>query len=60
MTKNMAEDTTGDPDLLPTGAWELPEEFRMLRDTVRRFMESDVRPLEDKLEHDAEGAPPSC
>ncbi|MFG3022326.1 acyl-CoA dehydrogenase family protein [Streptomyces sp. NPDC048254] len=58
MTEDRTEDTTGDPDLLPTGAWELPEEFRMLRDTVRRFMESDVRPLEDKLEHDAEGAPP--
>jgi acyl-CoA dehydrogenase len=43
---------------LPTGAWELPEEFRMLAETVRRFMAADVRPLEDKLGHDAAGLPP--
>jgi len=42
----------------PTGAWELPEEFRMLADTVRRFMAAEVRPLEDKLDHDAAGLPP--
>ena len=35
------------------GAWELPEEFRMLRETVRRFMENDVKPAEDQLPHDA-------
>lgn len=29
----------------------------MLQDTVRRFMETEVRPLEDKLEHDAAGLP---
>ncbi|BAH55428.1 acyl-CoA dehydrogenase family protein [Rhodococcus opacus] len=40
-----------------TGAWELPEEFRMLRDTVRRFMESEVHPLEATLPHDAAGLP---
>ncbi|MEV0766758.1 acyl-CoA dehydrogenase family protein [Nocardia salmonicida] len=40
-----------------TGAWELPEEFRMLRDTVRRFMETEVHPLEERLEHDATGLP---
>ncbi|MGZ9712067.1 acyl-CoA dehydrogenase family protein [Glaciimonas sp. GNP009] len=36
-----------------TGSWELPEELRMLRDTVRRFMVQEVKPIEDKLEHDA-------
>ncbi len=40
-----------------TGAWELPEEFRMLRDTVRRFMNTEVHPLEDTLPHDAPGLP---
>ena len=41
--------------VLPTGAWELPEELVMLRDTVRQFMTNEVRPLEDTLEHDATG-----
>jgi acyl-CoA dehydrogenase len=41
------------------GAWELPEELRMVQDTVRRFMKNDVRPLEDKLEHDAFEMPPA-
>lgn len=41
-----------------TGAWELPEEFRMLRDTVRRFMQAEVHPLEATLPHDAAGLPP--
>ncbi|RYE39178.1 MAG: acyl-CoA dehydrogenase family protein, partial [Hyphomicrobiales bacterium] len=35
------------------GAWELPEELQTLRDTVRRFMVNEVKPIEDKLEHDA-------
>lgn len=35
------------------GAWELPEELVQLRETVRRFMINDVKPVEDKLEHDA-------
>ena len=34
-------------------SWELPEELRMLRDTIRRFMEEEVKPAEDKLPHDA-------
>lgn len=46
-----------EPDAYPTGAWELPEEFRDLRDTVRRFMKAEVLPLEEKLPHDAQGAP---
>ncbi|WP_330256185.1 acyl-CoA/acyl-ACP dehydrogenase [Nocardia sp. NBC_00565] len=40
-----------------TGAWELPEEFRLLRETVRRFMDTEVRPLEDSLAHDVAGLP---
>ncbi len=36
----------------PTG-WKLPDEYEMLRDTVRRFMQEEVRPVEDTLPHDA-------
>jgi acyl-CoA dehydrogenase len=39
------------------GAWELPDELVMLRDTVRRFMAAYVHPLEEKLPHDAAGLP---
>lgn len=42
---------------MPTGAWELPGELVMLRDTVRKFMVDVVRPLEDTLPHDATGPP---
>jgi acyl-CoA dehydrogenase len=42
-----------------TGNWELPEEYRMLRDAVRRFMDQEVRPEEDKVEHDANALPPA-
>jgi acyl-CoA dehydrogenase len=41
----------------PVGAWELPEELRMLRDTVRAFMQREVRPLENTLPHDSPGVP---
>lgn len=41
----------------PTGSWELPEEYKMLRETVRRFMEREVRPAEEKVEHDANALP---
>lgn len=40
-----------------TGSWTLPEEYVMLRDTVRRFMERDVRTAEEKVPHDATGLP---
>jgi len=40
-----------------SGAWELPEELVMLRDTVRRFMAAHVHPIEDKLDHDTVGLP---
>src|ERR1700744_3767653 len=41
----------------PSGAWQLPEELVMLRDTVRRFMDIQVRPVEDELDHDTVGLP---
>src|ERR1035437_6429856 len=39
--------------MVAAGSWELPEELRMIRDTVRRFMLQEVKPIEDALEHDA-------
>ena len=42
---------------LPTGAWELPEELVLLRDTVRRFVDAEVRPIEERLPHDSAGMP---
>jgi len=36
-----------------TGAWELPHEYRMLQETIRRFMAEEVKPVEDTLPHDA-------
>ena len=44
-------------DQAPTGSWELPDEFVALRDTVRRFMQTEVHPLEATLPHDAAGLP---
>jgi acyl-CoA dehydrogenase len=38
--------------------WDLPEDMRMLRATVRRFMEQEVKPAEDPLPHDAVALPP--
>jgi len=35
--------------------FQLPEELVMLRDQVRRFMREEVKPIEDKLPHDATG-----
>jgi acyl-CoA dehydrogenase len=40
-----------------TGAWELPDELVLLRDTVRRFMAAHVHSTEEKLEHDTVGLP---
>jgi acyl-CoA dehydrogenase len=40
-----------------TGAWELPDELVMLRDTVRQFMAAHVHPVEEKLDHDTVGLP---
>jgi acyl-CoA dehydrogenase len=46
-----ADDQTG------LGAWQLPDELADLADSVRRFMASEVRPLEDTLPHDTTGLP---
>lgn len=35
------------------GAWELPEELRLLQATVRRFMRDEVAPIDASLPHDA-------
>ena len=40
-----------------TGSWELPEEYRMLQENVRRFMAEEVRPAESRVEHDATALP---
>ena len=40
-----------------TGSWELPPEYTMLRETVRRFMDREVRPAEEKVEHDSNALP---
>lgn len=40
------------------GAWELPEELRLLQATVRRFMRQEVVPAEQPLAHDAVRLPP--
>ncbi|AVJ29235.1 acyl-CoA dehydrogenase family protein [Achromobacter spanius] len=42
------------------GSWEMPEELRMLEETVRRFMRNEVAPLEEGLEHDAFALPPEA
>lgn len=39
-------------DDFPSGSWQLPEELVMLRDTVRRFMQEEVRPVEERQPHD--------
>jgi acyl-CoA dehydrogenase len=44
-------------DLGSLGAWELPTELVELRQTVRRFMDSEVHPLEQTLPHDTTGLP---
>ena len=36
----------------------LPEELILLREQVRRFMREEVKPIEDKLPHDATGCAP--
>lgn len=42
-------------DLARTGAWELPGELVALRDTVRRFVAAESRPLEATVAHDTAG-----
>lgn len=40
------------------GAWQLPEELRDLRSTVRAFVKNEVRPVEEELDPDAYELPP--
>ncbi|MBY0511016.1 MAG: acyl-CoA dehydrogenase family protein [Rhodospirillaceae bacterium] len=40
------------------GAWEMPEDLRLLQATVRRFMQEEIIPEENKLPHDAVALPP--
>ncbi len=39
------------------GNWSLPEEMVALQETVRRFMEHDVKPIDDALPHDSYEVP---
>jgi acyl-CoA dehydrogenase len=39
----------------PLGAWELPDELVLLRDTVRQFMQREVLPIEATLPHNSTG-----
>ena len=50
--------TSGTLEGIDKGAWELPEELRMLQDTIRRFMKAEVKPAEDQVKHDAYKLPP--
>ena len=43
---------------MPLGAWELPEELRLIRETARRFMQQEVKPVEDRMPHDCYEVPP--
>jgi acyl-CoA dehydrogenase len=48
---------SADPSI--SGAWELPEHFVMLRNTIRRFMAEEVRPVEERQPHDCYSLPPA-
>ena len=39
------------------GAWELPEELRLIQETARRFMRAEVKPVEDRMPHDCYALP---
>lgn len=44
---------------MSTDSWELSEELRQIQETVGRFMAVEVKPAEDRLEHDAYELPPA-
>ena len=52
--------TTPQPSKASSTGWQLPDEYVMLRDTVRRFMTDQVKPVEDKLPHDATSPSPEA
>lgn len=35
------------------GAWQLPDEYRQLKEVTRRFMDTEVKAVDDQLAHDA-------
>lgn len=39
------------------GSWELPEELQRLQATIARFMRNEVKPIEERVEHDAYSLP---
>lgn len=39
------------------GAWSMPDEYREMQRLVRRFVQGDVRAVEDTLPHDATSCP---
>lgn len=39
------------------GAWAMPEEYHALQQTVRRFVQTEIKPVEDTLDHDATYCP---
>ena len=41
------------------GAWSMPDEYREMQRLVRRFVQGDVRAVEDTLPHDATSCPPT-
>jgi acyl-CoA dehydrogenase len=41
----------------PDGSWDLPDELKQVRESVRRFMATDVKAVEDTLEYDAYSVP---
>lgn len=47
-----------DMDSSSFGAWQLPEEYRELRDNIRKFMVSDIRKVEETLPYDCHQCPP--
>jgi acyl-CoA dehydrogenase len=42
---------------MENGAWELPEDLTLVRETVARFMRERVRPIEEKQPHDCYALP---
>ena len=52
--------TTPQPSAASATGWQLPDEYVMLRETVRRFMADEVKPVEDALPHDAVSPAPEA
>ena len=38
---------------MSNSSWELPEDLRLIQETARRFMRTEVKAAEDSVEHDA-------